>query len=119
MLDLDSFKSINDLYGHDAGDEALKHVAKLLGRTFGKNDFIARYGGDEFVIVMDADTNAEMSEAITRLRENIQEFNDQKLLPYPLRLSIGYDLFRSGLDASITDFLKRIDSLMYADKVKP
>ena len=118
MLDLDSFKSINDLYGHDAGDEALKHIAKLLGRTFGKNDFIARYGGDEFVIVMDACTNEEIGEAILRLRQNIQEFNDQRLLPYPLSLSIGYDLFRPGSDASVTDFIKRIDSLMYADKIK-
>jgi diguanylate cyclase (GGDEF)-like protein len=118
MIDLDSFKSINDLYGHDAGDEALKHTAKLLNKTFGKNNFIARYGGDEFVIVMDVRNREEMSDMVTKLRKNLRDFNDQNLLPYPLSFSIGHDLFYPETGNNVPSFLKRIDSLMYADKVR-
>lgn len=118
MLDLDSFKSINDLYGHDAGDEALKYTAKLLKKTFNKNDFIARYGGDEFVVVMHVRNREEMSDVITKLRKNLRDFNDQNLRPYPLSFSIGYDLFHPESGNAVSDFLKSIDTLMYADKVR-
>ena len=52
MLDLDCFKSINDTYGHAAGDEVLKALAKLLINGVRENDMVYRYGGEEFVVAM-------------------------------------------------------------------
>jgi diguanylate cyclase (GGDEF)-like protein len=118
MIDLDSFKVINDLYGHDVGDEALKSTAKILKRTFRKNDFIARYGGDEFVIVMDIKERADLNRAVHRLKENLKQFNDQKTAPYTLSLSVGYDLYTFMPGFTIQKFLKHIDDLMYQDKQK-
>lgn len=68
MMDLDKFKSINDSYGHSAGDAALKHVAEIAKRSLREVDFLARIGGDEFcILIPDADLNtaAVIADALT------------------------------------------------------
>jgi len=117
MIDLNYFKSINDTYGHDSGDEALKGVAKILNKTFRKSDFIARYGGDEFVVIMEINEKSDLDKAINRLNENVAQFNTKKLTPYEISLSVGYDYY-SSKDKNVSDFLKHIDSLMYTNKHK-
>lgn len=118
MIDLDSFKKINDVYGHDSGDQALQHVARILRQTFRRQDFISRYGGDEFVVVMEIQESGELKEALQNLRENIDTFNRQNIVPYEIGLTIGYDSFtrKEGLTAS--SFLTQIDRLMYLNKQK-
>ncbi|CDX00057.1 hypothetical protein SDC9_13198 [bioreactor metagenome] len=118
MIDIDSFKTINDSYGHDNGDQALKYTAQMLRKTFRKTDFIARYGGDEFVIVMEIDDRAELMAMVQRLKEKVSQFNLEKITPYEIRLSIGYDCYTKEPDMSTMAFLKRIDQLMYIDKQK-
>ena len=118
MIDMDSFKRINDLYGHDYGDQALKHTAQILRNTFRKTDFIARYGGDEFVVLMEIGQKAELAAMVKRLRENVSQFNLHKATPYEIRLSIGYDCYNKESGMSVGEFLKRIDHLMYVDKEK-
>lgn len=117
MIDLDSFKAINDTYGHDCGDRALKDVAEILKATFGKSDFVARFGGDEFVVIMETNERTDLDRAVTRLRENVARFNARKAVPYELSLSIGCDCyFPKGRTSA--NYLKHIDELMYADKQK-
>lgn len=118
MIDLNHFKMINDLHGHNNGDEALRHIACILKNTFRKKDFISRYGGDEFVIVIELSEHTDISNIIQRLNKNISDFNSQKKVPYEISVSIGYDCFPSKLGEAITseEFLKRIDTLMYLDK---
>lgn len=118
MIDIDTFKMINDVYGHSQGDEALKHTAQLLRDTFRKNDFIARYGGDEFVIIMGINAQSELTEMVQRLKENVSQFNLKKLTPYEINLSIGYDCYEKESKISTDEFLKRIDHRMYLDKQK-
>ncbi|SHI01902.1 diguanylate cyclase (GGDEF) domain-containing protein [Sporobacter termitidis DSM 10068] len=115
MIDLDSFKTINDMYGHSAGDQALIDTAELLKKTFRKNDLIARFGGDEFVVVMHVQSRDDLQKAIDRLNENVAQFNAQERTPYTISLSIGYDCcFDDSVNAK--DFLKHIDDLMYQHK---
>lgn len=64
MMDIDHFKQINDTYGHHVGDLALSHIAELLKRHTRENDIIARWGGEEMVILL-PDTNAEQALAYT------------------------------------------------------
>ena len=66
MIDLDGFKQINDTYGHDAGDEALKIVAARLRGSVRTSDMVARLGGDEFLIVLSHTKNMETAEQIAR-----------------------------------------------------
>ena len=116
MMDLNSFKTINDTYGHNSGDQALQYTAEILKRTFRKSDFVARYGGDEFVVIMEIDEKTDLDKAIGRLYANVEQFNAKKLIPYQIGLSIGYDYYSS--EKSAMDFLKHIDELMYTDKQK-
>jgi len=73
MMDIDHFKNFNDTYGHLAGDEALRHVARTVEESLRKNDFMGRYGGEEFIIFFynaDEETGLKIVE---RLRKNLAE----------------------------------------------
>ncbi len=116
MLDLNSFKHINDHFGHYTGDEALRHTSVLLQKTFGKNAFLSRFGGDEFVIFFEVSDRSEMEKAIQELRVNVKLFNKTKALPYKIDFSIGADLYPCDSMLNGQDFLNYIDTLMYQDK---
>lgn len=116
MIDLNSFKQINDLHGHSSGDRALRDTAMLLKRTFRKKAVIARYGGDEFVVVLELQSPRQLSALANRLRENVVLWNLRKTEPYSISLSIGYDTVAKGSTMDAPDFLAHIDHLMYLDK---
>jgi diguanylate cyclase (GGDEF)-like protein len=116
MIDLDSFKKINDIHGHLAGDQALEQAAGLLCKTFRQNDFIARYGGDEFIVIMRIKSIEDISPMLGRLRENIDRFNAQKLAPYAIDFSVGWDVLDGKSEKALQLFLQNIDKRMYLDK---
>ncbi len=116
MIDVNSFKKINDLFGHTAGDNALIVVADILKKCFRKSDFIARYGGDEFVVVMEIREKGDLHTMINRLKQTLEAFNNKKSIPYEISLSIGYDIYKSKTGISVQKFYKHIDKLMYEDK---
>ena len=71
ILDIDFFKQYNDTYGHQAGDECLKKIAKLLHSLAGDGIFCARYGGDEFIIIYENKTDAEILEIAEKLQRDV------------------------------------------------
>src|SRR5207244_403913 len=71
VLDLDHFKTINDLRGHAAGDEALRLVARVIGSTIRASDVAGRIGGEEFAIVLPETTASDAANLAERLRERI------------------------------------------------
>jgi len=82
MIDVDNFKQINDTYGHTAGDLALKQVADVLARTFLRRvDFVCRYGGDEFAVVLQETNSANASLLAERLRRQVQELRPLEIAP--------------------------------------
>lgn len=118
MVDLDFFKTINDKYGHESGDEALAEMADLLRETFGKTSSIGRYGGDEFLIMNDADSEAEAGDYITKLGSLCDEFNATHLHPYRLAFSAGYATYRKGRFSSVISYIRFLDHRMYEEKIK-
>lgn len=117
MLDLDNFKYINDTLGHAAGDEALGTFASLLSGCVRSNDFLARFGGDEFFIVLDNVSKREVLEmTVQRIRQAIDRHNETSSAPYQLGVSAGYDIYDPKTHMSMEAFLDHIDRLMYADK---
>lgn len=118
MVDLDSFKKINDLWGHNAGDMALVETGRILKASFRREDLICRYGGDEFVIIMKIRGMADLADAVERLQTNARKFNESKAFPCLISFSMGYDVLDSESGITVQQFLRHIDSLMYADKSK-
>lgn len=116
MTDLDSFKNINDSWGHVAGDAALVEAGKILKDSFRKKDIICRYGGDEFVVVLKVSGMVELSNMVERLKTSINNFNKRKMLPYSINFSIGFDIFDCKSNLTIQQFISHIDNLMYKDK---
>lgn len=115
ILDLDEFKQINDIYGHMEGDCALVKAAEILQQSCKKSeDFIARMGGDEFIIVGERSDSKEIEQLIENLHSNIADCNKNGKAKYPLSLSMGYSVFR---EADTEDsFLAAADQAMYRCK---
>lgn len=90
MLDLDEFKRVNDTYGHLTGDDVLKEVAARCTRTARITDYVARFGGEEFIILLPETNMEEATELAERLRANIEKsvFGDEKA-PIYVTVSLG------------------------------
>ncbi len=116
LLDINDFKNINDQYGHLIGDEALTITAQLLKDSLRKHDFLARYGGDEFFIMVDIQDMNTLEKTVERIRENFRAFSQSSDKPYKLSLSMGYAIYEHKSAMSKDEFLKLLDDLMYEDK---
>jgi diguanylate cyclase (GGDEF)-like protein len=116
LFDLDEFKQINDRFGHDAGDEALKDAVGIIRGSLRQDDIIARIGGDEFIAVIDLDNRSYLTETVKRIKEAVQAFNRSGTRPYSINFSMGYDIYDPGSRYAFDDFFKHIDMLMYNDK---
>lgn len=121
MCDLDFFKKLNDNYGHDFGDDILKLFSSVCHDTFRKQDLQARFGGEEFVILL---TNIGFSEAISvveRMRENWEKTaSEVNGIPCQSTVSIGITTINLETtdinDESLDDAIKRADQLLYKCK---
>jgi TonB family protein len=120
MIDLDRFKEVNDTYGHLAGDDVLRAIAEILLKHFRDQDVVARYGGDEFVMVLPGAPASEAAAICERARRAISEhrfISQQEGVPIevPVSFSIGVACFpedgRSG-----TGLLQQADDRLYQEK---
>lgn len=117
-IDLDSLKSINDIYGHAHGDSAIIHFANILTQTFRDSDVIARLGGDEFVVLTIDATEGSLKAIQDRLQSNVDAHNRIAVRDYALSFSIG--IIRVDLASTLTieALLAQADEAMYAHKKK-
>jgi diguanylate cyclase (GGDEF)-like protein/PAS domain S-box-containing protein len=116
--DLDDMKQINDQYGHQEGDRALKETATLLQAIFRESDIIARIGGDEFVALTLETSTENAAVLLARLTQYFAGRNAQGDLPYALSLSVGVASYDPGHPETIDRLLAQGDKLMYEEKRK-
>ncbi len=114
--DLDNLKHINDTFGHQEGDAALREAALLLGETFRESDIVSRIGGDEFVVMLIKDAEESIASITTRLKNNLASYNAKKDRNYALSLSFGITYYDPAHPITVEELLARCDKLMYADK---
>ena len=113
--DVDGLKSINDLYGHSAGDIALGVCAHALEKTFRESDIVARIGGDEFVVLAEADSR-EIDAVSLRLDEELGQRTAESGLRFPVSLTIGSAHSQPPHGLSLDDMLEQADAFMYERK---
>lgn len=117
MLDLDEFKKVNDTYGHKSGDKMLREVANLISGQLREYDFLARYGGDEFVALVQEVVGSQVEELCVRIESAVSKFS----LPIgrnrfaSVGISVGTATF--GIDGETLDHLvAHADNEMYRVK---
>ncbi|MCR5273383.1 MAG: GGDEF domain-containing protein [Lachnospiraceae bacterium] len=115
MIDMNDFKSINDKYGHSAGDTALTDVAEILNTALDSDSTAFRYAGDEFIVITKKQNVREVENLEKKLHLAAEEFNASKKRPYTVSFSVGYSHYDFESDSS-DRFLKKIDDAMYTEK---
>jgi diguanylate cyclase (GGDEF)-like protein len=117
MADVDDFKSINDTHGHEAGDRALKAVARVLFHSVRPNDLCARYAGDEFVIVLAACDSAQAERRAAEIRAEIAalRFEPAPGTRLDIRTSVGAAVYPQD-GCTLDELIVVADRRMYGDK---
>lgn len=116
LIDLDHFKEINDKHGHDVGDQVLRAVANRMLQATRSYDTVARYGGDEFVILMTEQINPETAELkAARVLENVAQSVATSVGVISISCSIGVSLCPNH-GRSLDTLLRKADQAMYSVK---
>lgn len=107
LIDLDDFKDVNDRFGHEEGDRVLQGVAHFISRHGRAEDQLVRFGGDEFLVLIDVKSEDEVELVAQRIRDSAKR-------EAPISLSVGYAVRRPG--EKLPDVIRRADEEMYRDK---
>ncbi len=115
FVDVDGLKTLNDSFGHAAGDAALVYLAQLMAAAVRQTDLVARLGGDEFAVLLDHADEAAATETAKRLVDAVagSDFIHQGR-PLPLSVAVGFTVIEQGDTAEAV--LDRADQEMYRDK---
>lgn len=116
MLDIDDFKEINDSYGHEMGDIALKAVAELLRRCVRSKDYVVRFGGDEFCLVLEIYNETGLDTIVGRINSCVEQFNASGQYPFSLSFTIGAAVYDYNSGMKPEELIKQVDMLMYENK---
>ena len=116
LLDVDHFKKINDNYGHNLGDEVLKALSQIIIKRIRKIDRLCRYGGEEFLLVIQATDISEACAIINVIRKEVEgiEYWGEQEVPFNVSFSAGIVTFKST--DKIESVLERADHLLYEAK---
>lgn len=121
LLDIDFFKKVNDTWGHQNGDIVLKHLAKLLVDTLRQTDLVARFGGEEFVLLLPHTHQGDARMLAERLRRTVEQTpvlittSDDGYQELRVTISIGLSCMRQEGD-NCCDMLERADKALYQAK---
>ena len=113
IIDINGFKLVNDTFGHEKGDEILKNTAKILKTCFRKEDIVARYGGDEFIIILPSTTKVVAISIVARIHDL---FKQKFYKEFIMSLSIGIAT-KESREQNINELIKIAEDNMYKHKL--
>lgn len=116
FADMDGLKRINDTFGHDSGSEALVNLARILKSEIRAADIVARWGGDEFVILTIGSDGETADILVKRIRDAIDQFNADSGRNYRIECSFGVEQVTLDGSRTITQMITEADQAMYKDK---
>ena len=114
FVDIDDFKHINDRYGHAEGDRAIQQVVNVVRQNLRDNDFVGRFGGDEFVLWIDGISKNRVSYIRMRINELNDKLHEENALDIPISISAGITFCVGG--EQYEDVVKRADQALYTKK---
>jgi diguanylate cyclase (GGDEF)-like protein len=115
MIDIDHFKQINDKYGHQVGDDVLAEIARILKQQCRPYDLVTRYGGEEFVVMLEASSPGSGVSTAQRIRQSIIE-NPIKLGKRELRVTISIGVVEGSNLGDFDSTLRKADDALYQAK---
>lgn len=119
LIDLDYFKKINDTYGHNIGDEALKAVTRIIKKSTRESDIVCRYSGDEFIVFLPETNPKNAFKVAEKIRKNIESFEFKAgVNKIPLSVSIGIAIRTPKMNSSLKQMLEQADNALYNSKDK-
>ena len=116
FIDLDNFKALNDTFGHQEGDAALRKLAEIISGSIRDKDVAARYGGDEFLILLEDTTPDVAAVIVERIRTRFAEFCRSKSRRLKRKISLSAGITQVGRFESVSDAVNRADRAMYRAK---
>ena len=116
FLDIDKFKTINDTFGHDEGDEVLKEVVGLFKSSLREVDIICRMGGDEFLLAFPDSSLQEAPLIRNRLEEELPQLNRKIEKDYNIQFSIGFSEYLPDKPKDLDELIAIADQKMYKEK---
>ncbi len=116
FIDVDNMKAINDNFGHCSGDKLLVSLGNVITTNIRKDDFVFRFGGDEFVIVFPKADKEQSNKILRRILKNISEINLKGKLPFYMSISYGISEYDGSTKIRINEFIKIADINMYYNK---
>lgn len=113
MMDIDYFKNVNDTYGHQVGDVVLEEISKIVSDNLRRSDYMGRYGGEEFIVLINADKHK--AESITeKIRKKVEEtsFCTEK----NIKVTLSFGISQNEADKTLIDIIKDADKALYNSK---
>jgi len=115
MIDIDHFKKVNDTYGHDTGDKVIVHLSEILTSSTNHKDLVARFGGEEFCVVLKNTDQSSAMDIFERLRQEVDKTAVYSDKGEEIRFTISIGVAMSG-DESIKDTIDQADMMLYKAK---
>lgn len=116
VADLDKFKQINDQLGHEKGDEVLQAAADILSQSLSASDTVARFGGDEFIMILETNSSNTVDKILARIDQNIGKWNHENDNSPMLSLSAGYAMYDPAKHQGYEDLFRQADMAMFEKK---
>ena len=116
MIDIDNFKNINDSFGHNQGDLVLKKLSEIISEQLRKYDVFARFGGEEFIILLPNTSYEQAIETAQRIRKIVEEYEWKLPNETPITVSIGVTNTAENEFKTLDELIKRADDLLYKAK---
>ena len=115
LIDIDEFKKVNDVHGHQKGDEVLKNVAHIIKSEVRGSDIIGRYGGDEYLVFLPSVKQEFLSGVAEKIRKNVEKKTKTQI---PVTISVGavQNSIKEKPDEELLDLIKKADDYMYRAK---
>lgn len=113
IIDVDNFKQINDLHHHETGDLVLRRISQILTESFRQSDYVIRWGGDEFVVILPCAKESGMAQLLAYLQNRMKQLSAE--LSIDVSVSIGYAVYPDQGE-QLDELLLVADKMMYQEK---